>query len=267
MEIKINNLTYIKEKKKILNNINHTFDEGITAIMGYSCGKSTILKLINYLGKPTKGQIYINNIKLTKGININKIRPKIGYLPQEKETSFFNRTVYEEVSFGLKHFKIKDNHQKKVSEALKLVGLNDNYINMNPFNLSYGEKTKLALACLLVTNPDIILLDEPTLGLDNQSKKNLINLLNELKANKTIIINTNDIEFISKITNNILVMDKGNIIYQGTLKDLDKNNIDNLALPAELEFIKYVNQTKNIKLNYHNNINKLSKEIKNHVKK
>ena len=175
MEIKINNLTYIKEKKKILNNINHTFDEGITAIMGYSCGKSTILKLINYLGKPTKGQIYINNIKLTKGININKIRPKIGYLPQEKETSFFNRTVYEEVSFGLKHFKIKDNHQKKVSEALKLVGLNDNYINMNPFNLSYGEKTKLALACLLVTNPDIILLDEPTLGLDNQSKKNHYN--------------------------------------------------------------------------------------------
>lgn len=138
---------------------------------------------------------------------------------------------------------------------------------MNPFNLSYGEKTKLALACLLVTNPDIILLDEPTLGLDNQSKKNLINLLNELKANKTIIINTNDIEFISKITNNILVMDKGNIIYQGTLKDLYKNNIDNLVLPAELEFIKYVNQTKNIKLNYHNNINKLSKEIKNHVKK
>ena len=62
-------------------------------------------------------------------------------------------------------------------------------------------------------------------------------------------------------------MDKGNIIYQGTLKDLYKNNIDNLALPAELEFIKYVNQTKNIKLNYHNNINKLSKEIKNHVKK
>ena len=62
-------------------------------------------------------------------------------------------------------------------------------------------------------------------------------------------------------------MDKGNIIYQGTLKDLYKNNIDNLVLPAELEFIKYVNQTKNIKLNYHNNINKLSKEIKNHVKK
>ena len=62
-------------------------------------------------------------------------------------------------------------------------------------------------------------------------------------------------------------MDKGNIIYQGTLKDLYKSNIDNLSLPAELEFIKYVNQTKNIKLKYHNNINKLSKEIKNHVKK
>lgn len=267
MEIRLNNLTYIKDKKEILNNINYTFTEGLTAIMGYSCGKSTILKLINYLDKPTRGQIYINNIKLEKGINIKEIRHKIGYLPQEKETSFFNQTIYEEVSFGLKHFKIKDDHQKKVSETLKLVGLNDNYLNMNPFNLSSGEKTKLALACLLVTNPEIILLDEPTIGLDNQSKNNLINLLNRLKTNKIIIININDIEFISKITNNIIVMDKGNIIHQGTLEDLYKSNIDNLALPAELEFIKYVNQTKNIKLKYHNNINKLSKEIKNHVKK
>ena len=64
MEIRLNNLTYIKDKKKILNNINYTFTEGLTAIMGYSCGKSTILKLINYLDKPTRGQIYINNIKL-----------------------------------------------------------------------------------------------------------------------------------------------------------------------------------------------------------
>lgn len=266
MEVKISNLTYVKEKKIILNNINYVFKQGVNIIMGHSCGKSTLLELIDYLDTPSKGSISIGNIKLTKHIKTNKLRLRIGYLFQKKETSFFSRNVYEEVAFGLKHFKIKCDYNKRVSDTLKLVGLNDSYLGVSPFNLSYGEKNKLALACLLVTDPDIILLDEPTLGLDGKSKNNFLSLLHKLKLNKVIIIASNDIEFISKISDKVIVMDKGNIIYNGKLKELYKSDIvNNLEIPYELELIKYILENKNIKLEYKDSISKLCKEIKKHV--
>jgi len=276
MELKINNLTYEKENIKIIDNFNYTFKQStVTSIIGASgSGKSTLFDLINYLNVPTKGSISFSSFKITKDVdikNINDLRKTVGLLFQEKEESFFQDTVYKEISFALNNFNYKkENIKKRVSDSLKIVGLDDSYLDKNPFNLSYGEKTKIALAILLAPNPKIILLDEPTIGLDCKSKNMLIKIIEKLKKlNKIIIINSNDIEFINEVSDDIIVLNKGSIILSENkenlfnyISSLEENNIE---IPHIIEFIDLVRRIKKINLNLTLDIEKLVENIKEHV--
>ena len=165
MEIVFKNVSYIINEstsleKTVLNDVSFNIkDSGIYSFIGASnAGKSALGRLITTLAIPTKGEVklgsYISDGRV-KGLR--KVRSQLGYVYQNPYEMFFNKTVFDELSFGMKEFKYKtDKLKSRVSDALKLVGLNDDYLDKNPLNLSLIDARRLSLACTLIYNPKII---------------------------------------------------------------------------------------------------------------
>lgn len=285
MEIKFNDVNYIYNKNssiknEVLKNINVKFSEGeITSIIGRSgSGKTTIAELMNALLYPSEGNINIGSYLLTsRGIKnnkkINNLRVNVGLVFQFPEEQFFNMTVKEEISFGMKYFNYKTKDiDKRVSDALKMVGLDDNYLERNPFTLSNGEKRKVAIASIIAFNPKVIILDEPTIGLDSISKKNLLQLIRKLKQrlNKTIILISHDIELVHQVSDYVIVLDKGNVITEGdkysVFKQEEMLKKYGIKVPKIIEFSNKVLDKKGIKIGYRDEMNDLIKDIYRYVK-
>ena len=281
MEVKFNNVYYVYNEKTplskmVLGNINTIFkEEKITGIIGKSgSGKTTLIQLINALIIPTKGNVVVGKriISKTKKIkDINNLRYQIGLVFQMPEEQFFCQTVKEEIEFGMKYFKKSvKNIEKHISDALLMVGLNDSYLNRNPFTLSSGEMRKVAIASVLAFNPKIIILDEPTIGLDNKSKNNLIKIIKLLKNRykKTVIIVSNDTDFLLQVVDHVILLDKGRIIYEGNKYDVFKQDLEKYKIkrPKIIEFEQLVLQKKNIKIGYRDDINDLMKDVYRYVK-
>ena len=255
-------------------------EEGkITSIIGKSgSGKTTLVELINALNIPDEGKIKVGEFEFDKKTikkikNINDLRVNVGLLFQFPEDQFFNMTVFDEISFGMKYFKnLSANVEKKVSGALKMVGLNDDYLYKNPFKLSNGEKRKIAIASVLAYNPNILILDEPTIGLDSISKRNLILLLRNLKAkyNKTIILISHDIEMVHQLSDHIILMNKGKVILEGNkfevFKQVDVLKENGIAVPKIIEFSNLVKEKKGINIGLRDDINDLLKDIYRHAR-
>ena len=281
MEVKFNHVFYVYNEKTALSkmalgDINTTFKEGkITSIMGKSgSGKTTLIELINALILPTKGNIEVGSrvISKTRKIkNINNLRYKIGLVFQMPEEQFFCSTVKEEIEFGMKYFnKSVKSIEKHVSDALIMIGLDDSYLNRNPFSLSSGEMRKVAIASILAFNPKVIILDEPTIGLDNKSKENLIKIIKLLKNRykKTIIVVSNDTDLLLKISDHVILLDKGKIVLEGNKYDVFKQDIEKYSLkrPKIIEFEQLVLEKKGIKIGYRDDINDLMKDVYRYVK-
>ena len=281
MEVKFNHVFYVYNEKTALSkmalaDINSTFKDGkITSIMGKSgSGKTTLIELINALILPTKGNIEVGSrvINKTRKIkNINNLRYKIGLVFQMPEEQFFCSTVKEEIEFGMKYFnKSVKSIEKHVSDALIMMGLDDSYLNRNPFTLSSGEMRKVAIASILAFNPKVIILDEPTIGLDNKSKENLIKIIKLLKNRykKTIIVVSNDADLLLKISDYVILLDKGKIVLEGNKYDFFKQDISKYGLkrPKIIEFEQLVLEKKGIKIGYRDDINDLMKDVYRYVK-
>ena len=281
MEVKFNHVFYVYNEKTplskmVLGDINVTFKEGkITSIIGKSgSGKTTLIELINALIIPTKGNIQVGSrvISKTRKIkNINNLRYKIGLVFQVPEEQFFCKTVKEEIEFGMKYFnKSVKSIQKHISDALIMMGLDDTYLNRNPFTLSSGEMRKVAIASVLAFNPKVIILDEPTIGLDNKSKENLIKIIKLLKNRykKTIIVVSNDTDLLLKISDHVILLDKGKIVLEGNKYDVFKQDIEKYSLkrPKIIEFEQLVLEKKGIKIGYRDDINDLMKDVYRYVK-
>lgn len=285
MEIKFNDTKYIYNKNstiknEVLKNLNVGFNEGeITSIIGRSgSGKTTMAELMNALLYPTEGTITIGSFLLSsKGIKnnrqINNLRVNVGLVFQFPEEQFFNMTVKEEISFGMKYFDYKTKDiDKRVIDSLRMVGLDDEYLERNPFTLSNGEKRKVAIASIIAFNPKIIILDEPTIGLDNASKKNFIQLIKKLKQrlNKTIILISHDIELVHQVSDYVVVLDKGIVILEGDKYNVFKQegllNSYGIKVPKIIEFSNKVLDKKGIKIGYRDEVNDLIKDIYRHVK-
>ncbi len=280
MEIKFNNVSYRynNSDKVILENINLNIKSGtINAIIGPSgAGKSTLIELINGLKKPSEGTIKVGNYKIENNVkikNINDLRKDIGIVFQFPEEQVFNSTVEKEIAFSLHHFNFKTNIiDKHISDALLMVGLNDTYKKLDPYEISSGEIRKVAIASILAYNPKVLIFDEPTVGLDNISKKNLILLIKKLKTryNKTIIIVSHDIEFLLKLVDTVTVINEGKIVLNGTKKEVF-TNVDilkqyNIDVPKVMLFKDIVKNRKNVKLPYREDVNDLIKDIYRYVK-
>lgn len=285
MEIKFNDVNFVYNQKttikiEALKNINIELKEGkITSIIGRSgSGKTTIAELMNALLFPTEGTIKIGSYSISnKGIkndkDINKLRVNVGLVFQFPEEQFFNMTVRDEISFGMKYFNYRMQEiDKRTIDALKMVGLNEEYLDRNPFTLSNGEKRKVAIASILAFNPKIIVLDEPTIGLDSASKKNLLQLIRKLKMryDKTIILISHDMDLVHSISDYLYVIDKGEIIIEGdkytVFKQQDKLKEHGIKVPKMIEFSNKVLDKKGIKIGYRDNINDLIKDIYRYVK-
>lgn len=283
MEIIFDNVGYIYNEKtplskKVLDNVSLTIKENaINAIIGKSgSGKTTMIEMINALILPSSGKLQIGENILEKGIrihNINSLRSKIGFVFEFSEEQFFNNTVKAEIEFALKNFKYKnEKRSKRISDSLKMVGLDDSYLERDPFTLSNGEKRKVAIASVLVFNPDVIIFDEPTVGLDTNSKNNIIRLIKLLKTkyNKTIIVVSQDVDFLHKFVDYIFILGNKKIILEGdkyiVFKESEKLKEYGIEVPKLMEFSNHVLKAKGVKMGYRDEINDLIKDIYRYVK-
>ncbi len=235
MPIVIENLTYTYSKKtpyerKALDNINLTINDGdFLGIVGHTgSGKSTLIQHLNVLIKVQEGKILINGIDITqKKVDLKKIRSEIGMVFQYPENQLFDETVAKDVAFGPKNLGLsKEEIDNRVRNSLESVGLDyDKYANREPFELSGGEKRRVAIAGVLSMSPKILILDEPTAGLDPLGKKEIMNLIKSLqnKSLDTVIVISHDIDEIVEYANRIVVLNDGKIVFDIPPQELFQN--------------------------------------------
>lgn len=276
MEIKFNDVSfsYPNNDKLILNNFSCNIKSNmINAVIGKNgSGKSTILELLDGLLIPINGYIKVGKSSFDKNGNC-KYRRNIGFLFQIPEEQIFNSTVYKEIEFSLKCFNFdKDRIHDTVVGSLNMVGLDESYLDRNPYKLSNGERRKVALASILAFNPEIIILDEPTVGLDNISKNEFMRLIKSLRNDyeKTIIIVSHDINFLHKFVDYVFLIKDGNIYLEGTKYDVlsneDAMNECGLLVPNILHFSNLVSNKKNVQIGYRDEINDLIKDVYRYAK-
>lgn len=273
MEVKFNNVSYVSNKKQIIDNVNIELKEGkINGFIGPNgSGKTTMIQMINGLIYPTKGNIIMENVNVTSKKNDNNIKGlylNIGTISQHIEEHFFCESVEKELTLCLEIYNYKkEKIDKHIKDAIKMVGLSEKYLSRDPLELSSSEIRKVLLAKGLAINPKILILDEPTIGLDAEDKKSLIKLLKTIKRryNKTIIIISQDIEFIHQLVDYIFVLKDGRILIEGDKYEvfkqyelLEKNGI---LVPKIIQFELLVLNKKNIKLGFRDEINDLIKDI------
>ena len=274
MEVIFRNVSYSYDGiNNAVDNISVCLDSNlIHGIIGpIGSGKSTMLELMNGIMKPTSGKVLIGKYDLSNedgSFDFNKFRYDVGFVYQFPEKQFFCNTVGEEVAFAEKIFKTKNaSIRKKVIDILKIVGLDESYISRNPFSLNGGEKRRVAIASVLISNPKVLILDEPTIGLDDKSKKRLMKLLKNLKVryNKTIVIVTHDVDMLYEIVDNIVVLDKGKIISEGNKVNVFSNveylNKHNTPIPNIVRFEKKIYDKYGLDMGYIPNMNALIRKI------
>lgn len=213
-------------------------DNSITAIIGHTgSGKSTLIQTLNALMVPSSGQIKVDEFLITnnprKNKNIKALRRHIASIFQFPEYQLFEETVEKDVAFGLKNYGVKEEEAiKKAHDALALVDLDESFYKRSPFDLSGGEKRRVAIAGILVLDPDILIMDEPTAGLDPHGTKIILDLIVDLhKAGKTIILVTHDMDIVLSYATDAVVLSKGKVVFEGKphqifAGDLEKINID-----------------------------------------
>ena len=276
-------------------NLNINSHDEFIAIVGHTgSGKSTMVQLLNALKFPSIGKIdvngeYIINKEIDNNIDNKKYRkvliknPKLkfklkplrkntGLVFQFPEYQLFEETVLKDIMFAPKNFfndeKEAEDKARKVSE---IIGIED-LLDKSPFSLSGGQMRKVAIAGVLAADPEILVLDEPTVGLDPIAKKELLELLKELneKYHKTIVIITHDMDVVSEYIKRVLVLKQGQLMYDGSKEELFKQEAlveeCNLGLPTIVKLLKKLKTKLNIDLNeYQYNLNDAYNEIRNKV--
>ena len=226
-------------------------DHSFNAIIGTTgSGKSTLIQHLNGLLIPTSGEIIVDEFKVTsnkkKNKNIKQLRKHVGVVFQFPEYQLFEDTVEKDVAFGPKNFgDDEETALNKARAAIKLVGLDETYFARSPFELSGGEKRRVAIAGILAINPDILVLDEPTAGLDPTGAKDIMDLVESLYlGGKTIILVTHDMDLVLKYATKVFVLKDGTITYEGSPINLF-NEVDethSIDVPMLYKFIRKLNE-------------------------
>ena len=222
MSIIIENLNHIYMpgspfEKHALKNINLKIRKGeFVGLIGHTgSGKSTLVQHLNGLLKPTDGKILINGTDITdKKADIRKVRSKVGLVFQYPEHQLFEETVYKDIAFGPHNMGLsEDEIMIRVHETLHMVGLNESILEKSPFELSGGQKRRVAIAGVLAMKPEILILDEPTAGLDPAGRDEILFQIKSLhtKSGITVILVSHSMEDIARMANRIIVMYKGTV--------------------------------------------------------
>ena len=239
MSIKIENLTYVYMpktpfEKKALDNVSLEIEDGeFLAVIGHTgSGKSTLIQHLNGLLKPASGKIYVDGTDITdKDTKLVDIRKKVGLVFQYPEYQLFEETIAKDIAYGPSNLGLnEDEILRRVKKSMEMVGLNyEEYKDISPFELSGGQKRRVAIAGVIAMKPKVLILDEPTAGLDPAGRDDIleqIKLLHE-KYNMTIILVSHSMEDVGKLAEKIIVMNDGHVELQGKPKDVFKE-IDTL---------------------------------------
>lgn len=261
MIMKINDLNYIYNpntpfEKKALDSINIEIDEGeFIGLIGHTgSGKSTLVQHLNGLMKPTSGNIIIDGKDIThKDTKLKLIRQKVGLVFQYPEHQLFEETIYKDISFGPKNLGLDEREiEKRVKESMELVGLDYSTLkDRSPFELSGGQKRRVAIAGVIAMKPKILILDEPTAGLDPKGRDEILGEIQKLykKGDITIILVSHSMEDIAKLVDRILVMHRGKVAMDDTTKEVFKRADElkdiGLGVPQITEFMKLFHQKGN----------------------
>ena len=210
-----------------LSDVSLTIEDGsYTALIGHTgSGKSTILQLLNGLLVPSQGSVRVFDTFITstsKNKYIRQIRKQVGLVFQFAENQIFEETVLKDVAFGPQNFGVSEEEAEKIArEKLALVGINESLFDRSPFELSGGQMRRVAIAGILAMEPAILVLDEPTAGLDPLGRKELMNLFKKLhQSGMTIVLVTHLMDDVAEYANQVYVMEKGRLVKWGKPSDV-----------------------------------------------
>jgi energy-coupling factor transport system ATP-binding protein len=227
MSIKIENITHTYMKgspfeKKALDDVTVEIQDGeFIALIGHTgSGKSTLIQHINGLLKPDSGRIIINGTDITvKGVKLSEIRKNVGLVFQYPEYQLFEETIEKDIAFGPKNLGLAEAEiNDRVKRAMNMVGLDfEEYKNKSPFDLSGGQKRRVAIAGVVAMEPKVLILDEPTAGLDPKGRDDILAQIKKLhdEYEMTIILVSHSMEDVAKVAGRILVMHNGKCILDG----------------------------------------------------
>ncbi len=271
MEIKLLNLSHTYEgltKNDLvgaIKDVNLTIsdkDEFVAVCGKTGSGKSTMIQHMNGLLLPSSGSIDILGSVLTpkkrKNPKLTPIRKRVGIVFQFPEYQLFEETVLKDIMFAPKNFGQSEEQAKKAAfEVCKLLGINESLLKKSPFNLSGGQMRKVAIAGILSYNPDVLILDEPTRGLDPEGAKEIMEIFYKIHKNmhKTIILISHDMNVVYKYATRIVALKDGKLLYDGLKEELFKSGRYkefDLDKPHVLSAIDYINQEMGYDLSYNN---------------
>ena len=201
-------------------------DGSYTALIGHTgSGKSTILQLLNGLLVPSQGSVRVFDTLITstsKNKDIRQIRKQVGLVFQFAENQIFEETVLKDVAFGPQNFGVSEEDAEQIArEKLALVGIDESLFDRSPFELSGGQMRRVAIAGILAMEPAILVLDEPTAGLDPLGRKELMNLFKKLhQSGMTIVLVTHLMDDVAEYANQVYVMEKGRLVKSGKPSDV-----------------------------------------------
>ena len=262
MQISLKNVSYTYNYKtpyarEVLKDINLKIDEGsYTVIVGKTgSGKSTLIEHINGLLLPTKGEVVVDNILITNpqskkerrelAKTLKILRQDVAVLFQFSEQQLFETSVLKDIIFAPLNYGVAEEKAiSKAKELIKLVGLDESYLDKSPFELSGGEMRKVALCGVLALEPKVLILDEPTVALDYQSREEIMAMVKRLKEefDMTIVLVTHNMDYVLEYADKVFVLKNGEISFEGKVEDLFLNEQilkdNSLELPEVLKFHK-----------------------------
>ncbi|MDY4204517.1 energy-coupling factor transporter ATPase [Porcincola intestinalis] len=224
MEIRIEHLNYIyglgtSYEKKALDDISLTIRSGeFIGIIGHTgSGKSTLIQHLNGLNRASSGQIFVDGKKIYEdGYPMRQLRFRVGLVFQYPEYQIFETTVLKDICFGPKNQGLSEEEAGgRARAAMRMVGLDESYENKSPFELSGGQKRRVAIAGILAMNPEVLVLDEPTAGLDPKGRDDILGVLKQLhqESGITVVLVSHSMEDVADYASRIIVLDKGKVLY------------------------------------------------------
>ena len=232
MSIRVEHLTHIYDKglpteQIALEDINFTVADGeLRGVIGHTgSGKSTLLQHLNGLLKPNSGRVLVGDVDITApGVSMVEIRKRIGLVFQYPEYQLFEETVAKDVAFGPKNLGLSEQEiDERVREALELVGLDYEQIKeRSPFELSGGQKRRVAIAGVVAMRPEVLILDEPTAGLDPKAHHDVLDMVQEVhrRTGNIIILVSHNMADIARVSDKIIVIDSGHLVTTGTPQEV-----------------------------------------------